>query len=86
MIGIKQNLENQYEMLLQEEKSLRDQELEVRKSDADIEKDNKIVQHKLQEIQEERKSLVEIQDQLDHEYNLIKPLIDNTFFQMEKLR
>ena len=73
-------------MLLQDEKSLRDQELEVRKSDADIEKDNKIVQHKFQAIQEERKNLVEIQDQLDHEYNMIKPLIDNTIFQMEKLR
>ena len=65
---------------------MREQEIEVRKCDTDIEKENKIVQHKLQEIQEERKNLVVIQEQLNHEYNLIKPLIDVVCREMESLR
>ena len=86
LIVIKQNLEKEYQSLLIEEKTLRSQEAEIRKSDADIEKDNKIIQHKLKEVQDERKSLVEIQEQLDHENNLMKPLMESAFFAMENLR
>ena len=62
------------------------QELEIRKCDMEIEKENKIVQHKLQEIQQDRKNLVIIQDQLNHEYNLLKPIIEGTCDEMEGLR
>ena len=82
----KAKLEKQYEELLNEENALREQELEVRKYDTEIEKENKIVQHKLQEIQEERKNLVIIQEQLNHEYNLLKPLIDVACDEMQTLR
>ena len=71
---------------MQEEKALKEEEAEIRKGDMEIEKENKIVQHKLQEIQEERKSLVVTQDQLNHEYAMIKPLTDATIDEMEKLR
>ena len=71
---------------MKEEKALKEEEAEIRKGDMEIEKENKIVQHKLQEIQEERKSLVVTQDQLNHEYAMIKPLTDATIDEMEKLR
>ena len=82
----KDKLGKQFNELLQEEKVLKEEELEVRKCDSDIEKENQIVQHNLKEIQEERKGLMSIQDQLNYEFEKLKPSIQITRDELEKLR
>ena len=71
---------------MQEEKGLKDEELEIRKCDNDIEKENKIVQNNLRGVQEDRKGLVAIQDQLNYEFEKLKPSIQITRDELEKLR
>ena len=82
----KDKLGKQFNELLQEEKRLKEEELEIRKCDSDIEKENQIVQHNLKEIQEERKGLMAIQDQLNYEFEKLKPSIQITRDELEKLR
>ena len=82
----KDKLGKQFNELLQEEKILKEEELEIRKCDSDIEKENQIVQHNLKEIQEERKGLMAIQDQLNYEFEKLKPSIQITRDELEKLR
>ena len=82
----KDKLGKQFNELLQEEKVLKEEELEVRKCDSDIEKENQIVQHNLKEIQEERKGFMAIQDQLNYEFEKLKPSIQITRDELEKLR
>ena len=82
----KDKLGKQFNELLQEEKRLKEEELEIRKCDNDIEKENQIVQHNLKEIQEERKGLMAIQDQLNYEFEKLKPSIQITRNELEKLR
>ena len=82
----KDKLGKQFNELLQEEKILKEEELEIRKCDNDIEKENQIVQHNLKEIQEERKGLMAIQDQLNYEFEKLKPSIQITRDELEKLR
>ena len=82
----KDKLGKQFNELLQEEKRLKEEELEIRKCDNDIEKENQIVQHNLKEIQEERKGLMAIQDQLNYEFDKLKPSIQITRDELEKLR
>ena len=82
----KDKLGKQFNELLQEEKRLKEEELEIRKCDSDIEKENQIVQHNLKEIQEERKGLMAIQDQLNYEFDQLKPSIQITRDELEKLR
>lgn len=83
---MKDKLGKQFNELLQEEKILKEEELEIRKCDSDIEKENQIVQHNLKEIQEERKGLMAIQDQLNYEFEKLKPSIQITRDELEKLR
>ena len=82
----KDKLGKQFNELLQEEKRLKEEELGIRKCDNDIERENQIVQHNLKEIQEERKGLVAIQDQLNYEFEKLKPSIQITRDELEKLR
>ena len=82
----KDKLGKQFNELLQEEKRLKEEELEIRKCDSDIEKENQIVQHNLKEIQEERKGLMAIQDQLNYEFEKLKPSIQITRDELEKIR
>ena len=82
----KDKLGKQFNELLQEEKRLKEEELEIRKCDSDIEKENQIVQHNLKEIQEERKGLMAIQDQLNYEFEKLKPSIQITRNELEKIR
>ena len=82
----KDKLGKQFNELLQEEKRLKEEELEIRKCDNDIEKENQIVQHNLKEIQDERKGLVAIQDQLNYEFEQLKPSIQITRNDLEKIR
>ena len=71
---------------MQEEKGLKEEELEIRKCDNDIEKENQIVQNNLRGVQEDRKGLVAIQDQLNYEFEKLKPSIQITRDELEKLR
>ena len=82
----KERIEGEYQTLLCEENSLHEQEMEIRQCDMEIEKENEILQKNLKETQDKKKDLFSIQEQLNRDYDVLKPLLDETCHEMEKLR